>query len=171
MSDPDFGSRFERNDASFSLPLPQHDHMSPRRDPGEGHDPSVGVNAALLPQLRPGTDSRGTHVQSPFQHPDPWRGKACELDPELEDEDSDLGYLSGSEGPWLEDVSGSESEFEYDSDEEERLLRQEWEASVQQFQTIVQIIVLPYLGKFYGRRFGYYGVHDRPRVCVDGLYS
>lgn len=71
------------------------------------------------------------------------------------------GYLSHREEEiWWREASDSDSEYdsdsdsEYDSEEEERLLQQEWEASVTQFQTIVSVVLLPYLGKFYGRRFG-----------------
>ncbi|KAE9408207.1 hypothetical protein BT96DRAFT_808440 [Gymnopus androsaceus JB14] len=48
------------------------------------------------------------------------------------------------------------SESSYDSDEEYYLAQKEWEESIQQLEQIVSIVLLPYLGKWLGRRWSYW---------------
>ncbi|KAJ7783667.1 hypothetical protein DFH07DRAFT_727227 [Mycena maculata] len=50
----------------------------------------------------------------------------------------------------LDDVS---SQASYDSDENFRLAQQEWEESLHQLQQLVSIVVLPFFGKWLGRRW------------------
>lgn len=45
----------------------------------------------------------------------------------------------------------------YDSDEEYRLAQEEWQESLQQLQQLVSMVALPMLGKFFGRRWSYWG--------------
>ena len=45
-----------------------------------------------------------------------------------------------------------------DSDGEEyRLAQQEWEESLEQLAQIVSVVLLPFLGKWLGRRWSYWG--------------
>ncbi|KAJ7225630.1 hypothetical protein GGX14DRAFT_349555 [Mycena pura] len=50
----------------------------------------------------------------------------------------------------LDDVS---SQASYDSDEDLRLAQQEWEESLHQLQQLFSIVLLPFLGKWLGRRW------------------
>src|ERR1700735_193234 len=42
-------------------------------------------------------------------------------------------------------------------DEEHRLAQQEWEESLEQLAQIVSVVLLPFLGKWFGRRWSYWG--------------
>jgi len=58
--------------------------------------------------------------------------------------------------------SDSISEFssDEDSDEEEReraLIREEWEDSLRQMQMLFSIVLVPFFGKWMGRRWSYWG--------------
>lgn len=57
----------------------------------------------------------------------------------------------------LDSISLSSSEASYDSDEEDRLAEQEWRESLDQLQQLFSIVLLPYLGKWLGRRWSYWG--------------
>ncbi|KAF8912973.1 hypothetical protein CPB84DRAFT_1957372 [Gymnopilus junonius] len=52
----------------------------------------------------------------------------------------------------LDDRSSTSS---YDSDEEYRLAQQEWEESLQQLQQLVAVVLLPFFGKWLGRRWSH----------------
>lgn len=56
--------------------------------------------------------------------------------------------------------STASSEYSYDDDEEEelRLAQQEWEESLEQLQQLVAVVLLPFLGKFLGRRWSHWGM-------------
>jgi hypothetical protein len=46
-----------------------------------------------------------------------------------------------------------------DSDDEEyRLAQQEWEESLEQLAQIASVVLLPFLGRWLGRRWSYWGV-------------
>ena len=47
------------------------------------------------------------------------------------------------------------SDGSYYSDEEDRLLEQEWQESLQQLQQLFSIVLLPWMGKWLGRRWSY----------------
>ncbi|KAJ3552029.1 hypothetical protein NM688_g4371 [Phlebia brevispora] len=49
------------------------------------------------------------------------------------------------------------SDDSYDSDEEERLAQLEWEESLEQLQQLFAVVLLPYLGKWLGRRWSHWG--------------
>lgn len=53
-------------------------------------------------------------------------------------------------------VSSSESDWSYDSDEDYRIAQQEWEESKKELRELVLVLVLPYLGRFLGRRTSYW---------------
>ena len=54
----------------------------------------------------------------------------------------------------LDTISSDDS---YDSTEEERLALLEWEESLEQLQQLFAIVLLPFFGKWLGRRWSYWG--------------
>ena len=56
------------------------------------------------------------------------------------------------------DTISNPSDDSYDSDEDDRLAEQEWRESIQQLQQLLSIVLLPYLGKWLGRRWSYWGM-------------
>jgi len=48
------------------------------------------------------------------------------------------------------------SDHSYDSDEDYRLAQQEWEESLEQLNQIVTVVLLPFFGKFLGRRWSHW---------------
>ena len=58
----------------------------------------------------------------------------------------------------LDSVSLASDADSYDSDEEDRLAELEWRESLAQLQQLFSIVLLPYLGKWLGRRWSYWGV-------------
>ena len=50
----------------------------------------------------------------------------------------------------------SSSSSDYDSDEEAAMIQEEWEENLKQFETVFSILVIPFFGRWYGRRFGYW---------------
>jgi hypothetical protein len=68
--------------------------------------------------------------------------------------------MPGSVSSLDSDVSSSRGSFddEYDSDEEYILAQQEWEESIEQLQQLVSIVVLPFVGRYFGRKLSYWGM-------------
>lgn len=58
------------------------------------------------------------------------------------------------------DSSPDSSDDGYDSDEELRLAQQEWEENVRQLQLLVSVVLLPYVGKFLGRKWAHSGEYN-----------
>ncbi|KAF9244593.1 hypothetical protein BU15DRAFT_18033, partial [Melanogaster broomeanus] len=50
----------------------------------------------------------------------------------------------------------SESNFSYDSEDEYRLAQKEWEESIEELQQLVLVLLLPWVGKFLGRKTSYW---------------
>ncbi|KAK7694916.1 hypothetical protein QCA50_002104 [Cerrena zonata] len=50
------------------------------------------------------------------------------------------------------DTTGSDDSFD---EEEYRLAQEEWEESLEQLQQLVSIVLLPFLGKWLGRRWSH----------------
>lgn len=67
----------------------------------------------------------------------------------------------------LDSVSSSGSD--YDSEEEERLAQLEWEESLDQLQQLFSVVFLPYLGKWLGRRWSYWGALYWTEVSVTDI--
>ncbi|KAJ6604540.1 hypothetical protein DFH09DRAFT_1300750 [Mycena vulgaris] len=61
----------------------------------------------------------------------------------------------------LDDVS---SQASYDSDEDFRLAQQEWEESLHQLQQLVSIVLLPFFGKWLGRRWSQWAYYRYLRL-------
>ncbi|KAF9455028.1 hypothetical protein P691DRAFT_770119 [Macrolepiota fuliginosa MF-IS2] len=53
----------------------------------------------------------------------------------------------------IDDISSASS---YDSDEEYRLAQEEWEESLQQLKQLVSVVLLPFVGKWMGRRWSHW---------------
>jgi len=51
------------------------------------------------------------------------------------------------------DLSSSSSGESYDEDEDLRLAQKEWEESLEQLQQLVSVVLLPFFGKWLGRRW------------------
>ena len=58
--------------------------------------------------------------------------------------DDDLDSLPSSD-----DSSDLDSEYESDA-------QKEWEASLQQLELVLTMVIVPYAGKYFGRKFAYY---------------
>jgi len=61
----------------------------------------------------------------------------------------------------LDDLSSNAS---YDSDEDYRLAQQEWEESLQQLQLLVSVVIMPFFGKWLGRRWSQWAYSRYLRV-------
>jgi len=69
-----------------------------------------------------------------------------------------LDASHGSEGeldslpsePDSDDVTISDDEFDSDAD-------REWKESLQQLELMLSMVIVPYLGKYFGRKFAYWG--------------
>jgi len=57
-----------------------------------------------------------------------------------------------------DEVSSTVSSSEEEEDEEYRIAQQEWEESLQQLQQLVAVVLLPFFGKWLGRRFSQIGL-------------
>lgn len=53
--------------------------------------------------------------------------------------------------------STASSDGSLDSDDEYQLAQQEWEESLAQLTQLVSIVLMPYFGKWLGRRWSYWG--------------
>lgn len=60
----------------------------------------------------------------------------------------------------LDDLS---SDTSYDAEEDYRLAQQEWEESLQQLQQLLTVVLMPFVGKWLGRRWSYWG---QPLLCT-----
>ena len=63
--------------------------------------------------------------------------------------------------------SASSSRSSDDYDEEYRLAQQEWEESLAQLQNLVSIVLLPFLGKWMGRKWSHWG--EQGPTVASGL--
>ncbi|KAE8189572.1 hypothetical protein CF336_g5677 [Tilletia laevis] len=85
--------------------------------------------------------------------------------PYLDDDDDDLPphthrqssltSISTSSQSASSASSASASASSYDSEEEARIAQEEWDDGIHQLQLALQLIFLPYLGKYLGRRYAY----------------
>ncbi|KAL5518858.1 hypothetical protein ACEPAH_541 [Sanghuangporus vaninii] len=56
--------------------------------------------------------------------------------------------------------AASDDDEGYDTDEELRIAQQEWEENLRQLQLLFSIVLLPYLGKWLGRKWAH-TLYDR----------
>lgn len=59
----------------------------------------------------------------------------------------------------IDSLPSSVASSEVDS-EEESDAQKEWEASLQQLELILTMMIVPYAGKYFGRRFAYWSTFD-----------
>ena len=70
------------------------------------------------------------------------------LDPPSNCEDNDVDSLPSE--PDSDDVTVSEDYSESDAE-------REWKESLQQLELLLSMVIIPYLGKYFGRKFAYWG--------------
>ena len=56
----------------------------------------------------------------------------------------------------IDSVDGDSDDLDYDDDEYE-LAQKEWEESLSQLSQVFSVVLLPYFGKWLGRRYAYAG--------------
>lgn len=69
----------------------------------------------------------------------------------FENDDEELDDLPSPSEPDSDEVTVS------DDDEEESDAEREWKESIQQFELLLSLVLVPYLGKYFGRKFAYWG--------------
>ena len=60
----------------------------------------------------------------------------------------------------------SSSDFSGDSDADYRLAQKEWDESVEELQQLALVLLLPWLGKYLGRRYSYWRMYIPSYVTV-----
>jgi len=70
------------------------------------------------------------------------------LEPPSNDDDSDVDSLPSE--PDSDDVTVSEVYSESDAE-------REWKESLQQLELLLSMVIIPYMGKYFGRKFAYWG--------------
>ncbi|KAG1800923.1 uncharacterized protein HD556DRAFT_1340738 [Suillus plorans] len=63
--------------------------------------------------------------------------------------------------PRSDHSSDSSSNVSYDSDEDYRLAQKEWNESLEELQQLVLVLLLPWVGKYFGRRCSYWRMCKR----------
>jgi hypothetical protein len=86
-----------------------------------------------------------------------------DMSPPTEDDDVDsLPSVSS-------DVLSSETDSEYESD-----AQKEWERSLDQLQLLLTMVLVPFVGKYLGRKFAYWSVSYLslflPKIAQDRLW-
>ena len=82
---------------------------------------------------------------------DPSASQPSLLYPSTSGSDDDIDSLPESPTD-SDDVTVSESDFE-ESDAEK-----EWKESLQQLELLLSLVIVPYMGKYFGRKFAYWGI-------------
>jgi hypothetical protein len=52
--------------------------------------------------------------------------------------------------------SSSDASSDFDEEEQAAMIQEEWEESLRQLEVVFSIVVIPFFGKWYGRRFGFW---------------
>ena len=60
----------------------------------------------------------------------------------------------------LDTISDNTDPLDYDVEEEELEAQREWEESLEQLQQLFAVVLLPYFGKWLGRRWSHWGMSD-----------
>jgi hypothetical protein len=68
----------------------------------------------------------------------------------------------------LDDLS---SDTSYDAEEDYHLAQQEWEESLQQLHQLLTVVLMPFMGKWLGRRWSYWGQLSLCNLIVLFLMS
>ena len=78
------------------------------------------------------------------------------IEPHASSSEADIDSLPSSS------TSSSADEEEYISDAE-----REWRESLQQMELLLTMVMVPYIGKYFGRKFAYYGTSCRYRHDIS----
>jgi hypothetical protein len=62
-----------------------------------------------------------------------------------------------SESDASEALSYPSSDASFDSEDHAALIQEEWEESLRQIESVISVILLPFFGKWYGRRVAFWG--------------
>jgi len=79
------------------------------------------------------------------------------VDPTANIDESDIEDLPSE--PDSDDVTVSEEDFESDAE-------REWKESLQQLEMLLTMVIVPYAGKYFGRKFAYWGMLEAWEVGV-----
>ncbi|CAK9786181.1 hypothetical protein CC85DRAFT_300627 [Cutaneotrichosporon oleaginosum] len=71
---------------------------------------------------------------------------------------SDIDDDTSSLGSYL-----SSSDESFDSEDQSALIQEEWEESMRQIEAVLSVIILPFFGKWWGRRFAFWA-YDRYKI-------
>ncbi len=69
----------------------------------------------------------------------------------------DLSSSSSSSPDELDSLPDSADSDSIDSDAEESDAEREWKESLEQLELLLTMVIVPYLGKYFGRKFAYWG--------------
>src|SRR5690242_14426179 len=86
------------------------------------------------------------------------------IEPHVSSSEADIDSLPSSSSS-SSSASSSADDDEYISDAE-----REWRESLQQMELLLTMVMVPYIGKYFGRKFAYYGTSykvARPRPVTD----
>lgn len=78
-------------------------------------------------------------------------------------------HLSSSEADDIDSLPSSATGSSVDEDEYVSDADREWRESLQQMELLLTMVMVPYIGKYFGRKFAYYGTsyNDRQRTSDD----
>jgi hypothetical protein len=65
--------------------------------------------------------------------------------------------LSASDNDEVDSLPSTSTES-FDSDEEDYDAQKEWEQSLEQLQLLLTMILIPFAGKYFGRKFAYWSM-------------
>ncbi len=122
-------------------------------------------SSSSLSQVAPSSKPTPIHQQSP-PPPSPPTPTPTPRVMSLSDSFA-IPDVSGSD---LDDVDSlpSTSTEDFDSDEEYEDAQREWETSIQQLELLLTMIIIPFAGKYFGRKFAYWSMssHHSSRACL-----
>lgn len=76
----------------------------------------------------------------------------------------DISYtVSGDEVDSLPSTSASTTSLSPSEEEAESDAEREWRESLQQLELLLTMVLVPYLGKYFGRKAAYWGKNERGR--------
>ncbi len=119
------------------------------------------------PRTPPPQKQRRTMSQEQYDNPSSWTTSSSSnpIRPRRRRTPSSSSASSSAAYSERNDAEEQGSEYSYDSEEERRhdlALQKEWEEQVEQMKLMFQIIIFPFVGKFFGRKFGYFCKSNPP---------
>jgi hypothetical protein len=63
----------------------------------------------------------------------------------------------GQAGNGDDEEEDEDEDDEYDEDEESAMIQAEWEESMRQLEAVVSIVLIPFFGKWWGRKWAFWG--------------